>query len=214
MRKCNYDSLIDDYLLNRLNKSDRERFEDHYFNCPPCFAEMEARDEMISVIKDRGQSLFTDIEEPVINRRPSLLEGIFSFFTPKQWAVAAVSTVLLIVLAVGITPSFKTKSPQFFINEDLVRGESIQLISPVINVDNVPEEFTWKSLGKDAEYRIYIFNSQPIWDAATRDTSISLPEQVKVKMVPGHKYTWQVKAFSNTGTLISVSSKVQFEISQ
>lgn len=214
MKKCNYDSLIDDYLLNRLNESDRERFEDHYFNCPPCFAEMAARDEMISVIKDRGQSLFIDITVPIIDRRPSLLESIFSFFTPKQWAVAAVSAALLIVLVVGITPSFKTKSPQFFINEDLVRGESIQLISPVINVDSVPEEFTWKSLGKDVEYRIYIFNSFPLWNGSTKDTSITLPDQVKVEMVPGHKYSWQVKAFSSAGTLISVSSRVQFEINQ
>ena len=212
MRKCNYDSLIDDYLLDRLNKSDRERFEEHYFNCPRCFEELSARDELLTVIKDRGPEIFKYIKEPKSDRQPSLLENIFAFFTPKQWAVAAVSAALLIVLAVGIAPTINKPAPEFFINEDLVRGESIKLISPVINVKTVPDEFTWQSLGKDVEYRIYIYNSQPLWNAKTKDTSISLPDSVRSQMAPGHKYSWQVKAFSKEGTLISVSSKVQFEI--
>jgi len=32
-------------------------------------------------------------------------------------------------------------------------------------------------------------------------------------MVAGQKYSWQVKAFSPKGTLIAVSSRVQFQVS-
>jgi hypothetical protein len=31
-------------------------------------------------------------------------------------------------------------------------------------------------------------------------------------MIPGEKYSWQVKAFAPDGTLIAVSSRVQFKI--
>jgi hypothetical protein len=31
-------------------------------------------------------------------------------------------------------------------------------------------------------------------------------------MLPGQRFSWQVKAFSARGTLIAVSSKVQFQI--
>jgi hypothetical protein len=212
MKKCNNESKIDDYLLNRMSEDERESFEIHYFTCPVCFEKIVERNELISVIKDKGRIIFEDIQEPVQERKPSILESITALVSPKQWAVAAVSAALILVIAIGFAPNLKKQSPQFFIDDDLVRGESITLISPVINIDSVPDQFTWKNSGKDVEYKIYIYNSHPLWTAITKNTSITLPEAVQAKMVPGEKYSWQVKSFSPEGTLIAVSRKVQFQI--
>ncbi|MCJ7679233.1 MAG: hypothetical protein MUP70_00770, partial [Candidatus Aminicenantes bacterium] len=185
---------------------------EHYFNCPACFEELKHRSEILAVIKEQGPTLFQNLKEPVSARRPSFFPGLRSFFTPKQWIVTGISAVLIAVLAVGIAPSLKKPSSKFFVNDDIVRGESIKLISPVIDINIVPTQFTWEKSGKEVEYKIYLYAAQLLWSATTKDATISVPAEVQAQMKPGQKYSWQVKAFSPEGVLISMSSQVQFRI--
>ncbi|UCC38928.1 MAG: zf-HC2 domain-containing protein [Candidatus Aminicenantes bacterium] len=214
MKNCKYEALIDDYLLNRLAEDRKDEFEEHYFNCPECFEKIEERDEIISVIQNKGHMIFE--EEYIIGaaEEAGWFEKIASFLTPKQWALATISAALLLVIVFGVIPNLKTTSPQFFINEDAVRGQKIDLISPVIDIRAVPSKFEWKKSPKDVEYKIYIFsNGDLLWSASTKENFIVLPEEVRKLMTSGEKYSWQVKAFSPEGTLVSVSSRVQFKIS-
>lgn len=216
MRKCKHEDLIDDYLLNRLSQEQKEKFEAHYFNCPVCFEKMAERDEILTAIKYKGHTIFQNLEsekEKGTERLP-VLEQIWTFFTPKQLALAVATAAVLIVVVLNIAPNLKTTSPQFFINDDLVRGGSIKLISPVITVDAIPSQFRWESLGEDVEYKIEIYNHELLWSATTSNSYISLPPEIKERMVTGEKYSWQVKAFSAEGTLIAVSSKVQFPVTR
>ncbi|NQT79591.1 MAG: zf-HC2 domain-containing protein [Candidatus Aminicenantes bacterium] len=214
MRNCKFEELIDNYLLNRLTENNKEKFEKHYFDCPDCFNKMVKRDELISIIKSKGDIIFKDEYVAEEAKGETWLEKITSFLTPKQWAMAAASACLIFVIVFGVIPNLKTTSPQFFINEDMVRGGSITLISPVFETHVVPSQFEWKKLGENTEYKIYIYdNGDVLWQETTKENFIVLPEKIK-KLLSGEKYSWQVKAFSPEGTLISVSSKVQFKINQ
>jgi len=52
-----------------------------------------------------------------------------------------------------------------------------------------------------------------LWKTTTNENRVVLPDEVKAKMVPGERYSWQVKAFGPDGSLIAVSSRVQFLVS-
>ncbi len=211
MKKCKFENLIDEYLFDRLDETQKETFEEHYFNCPQCFEKMEERGEMIAVIRTKGSKIFRDVFAPA-KIKHSKLEPILAFLTPRQWAMAAVSAALIFVVAIGIISNIKTNPPEFFINDDLVRGSSITLISPVIdNLNQIPSEFRWESLGNDVEYKLFIFHqNEQLWSTTTTDNYVTLSEKIKALMAPGKKYSWQVKAFSPKGTLVAVSSRVQF----
>jgi len=213
MRNCKYEELIDNYLFDRLSEEDREEFEKHYFDCPVCFAKMEERETLITAVKYKGHEIFQNIEQEKVQRVP-LLEQITAYLTPKQWALATATAAVLLVVALAVVPNLKTTQPEFFVNDDLVRGGSIKLISPVITVNAFPSQFRWESLGEDVEYKIEIFNHNLMWSATTTDNYIDLPEEVKSRMVSGEKYSWQVKAFSKEGNLIAVSSRVQFPVNK
>lgn len=212
MSKCKYEKLIDDYLLSQLPEPEQLKFEEHYFNCSQCFEKMAERDELISVIKHKGYEIFQEEYLAEETKRVPWYDSVISFLTPKQWALATATAALFLVVILGVIPSLKTSSPQFFINEDVVRGESITLISPLIDIKNVPSQFKWKSLEKDVEYKIYIYNEDLLWSSTTKENTIILPEEVKKLMTAGEKYSWQVKAFSPEGVLTAVSSRVQFKI--
>ena len=218
MKKCNFDNLIDDYLLNKLDEKEKENFEEHYFNCERCFEKMVARDELISVIKNTGHMIFADEERQEEKKEVFSFGKILSFLTPKQWAYAAVSVsvaLVLLVLLIAVPLQKKTTVQPFILDleEESLRGDKLRLISPVIDIKTVPSQFTWAPLGDNMEYKISIyFNHHPFWTATTKENTISLPDDVKNRMKTSRKYSWQVKAFSPQGTLLAVSTKVHFKI--
>jgi len=213
MRNCKYEELIDNYLFNRLSEQKRQEFEEHYFECPVCFAKLEERETLISAVKYKGHEIFQDVGLEEVRRVP-LLEQISAFLTPKQWTLATATAAILLVVTLAVVPNLKTNQPEFFVNDDLVRGGSIKLISPVITVNAIPSQFRWESLGEELEYKIEIFNHNLMWSATTMDNFIALPDEVKNRMISGEKYSWQVKAFSKEGSLIAVSSRVQFPVTK
>jgi len=217
MKKCNFDNLIDNYLLNKLERKEKENFEEHYFNCERCFEKMVARDELIAVVKNKGQMIFADEARKEEKKDVFFIEKILSFLTPKQWTYAAVSVALVLLVLLNVVPLLKkTPLPPFFLDldkEERVRGESLSLISPVIDINAVPSQFMWAPLGDNVDYKISIFfNHHPFWTATTKENTITLPEDVKNRMQASRKYSWQVKAFSPQGILLAVSPKVQFKI--
>ncbi|MBP1765988.1 MAG: hypothetical protein H6P98_103 [Candidatus Aminicenantes bacterium] len=213
MKKCLFADQIDDYLLNRLEGGAKEQFEEHYFNCPSCFRQMEERDVLISTIKSQGARLF---RKPAASERRDWIPAwkrAFSSFSPRQWAAVGVAGAALLLVISGALPLFKGSSAQFVLSEtEVVRGESLTLMSPIIDVRSVPTYFEWKSLGQDVEYKISLYNGELLWTASTRENRITVPEETRRRMRPGQRFAWQVRAFSPRGSLIAVSSKVQFQI--
>lgn len=207
MNACKFESLIDEYLLNKLSEENKAQFEEHYFNCTSCFQAITERDDMISAIKCKGHEIFADLIVEEQTRKVSVWERLSGFLSPGQWVTAVVSAALVLVIALSVIPSLKTQSPEFFLDDQQTRGTSITLIS-----DSIPGKFQWQRVKNAAEYKIYIENHDPLWNATTEDNFISLPEEIKAKMKPGVQYFWQVKAFSKEGTLIAGSSKIQFAV--
>ena len=218
-RECNYENLIDNYLLDKLPEEKKETFENHYFNCHSCFEKVEERNSLISVVKTKGNIIFQDLRDTErTQNRSSLLDRFFSFLTPKQWTMAAISACGLLIVVIGIVPAVKspTSSPQFVMDSQTVRGGSLALLSPITNTQTIPSEFSWDNLGEGVEYKFYIYKNKDIllWSASpsSSESSISLPENIKVLLKAGESYSWEVKAFSQEGSLIAASNKVQLQI--
>lgn len=211
MGRCRFEELIDGYLLNKLDREEAERFEEHYFNCSRCFAQLQARNELIQAVKTQGPSLVEDIS-PARPRAFSWASDVWTTLVNHPWVLAPAAALFLAAILI-FSPLSKEKTPSFVLNGDsVIRGQAINLISPIIDVSTPPLFFEWKKQGENLEYKISVFNSDLLWTATTRETRIQVPEEVRQKMIPGEKYSWQVKAFSPTGALLAVSSRVQFMI--
>ncbi|MFA9454598.1 MAG: anti-sigma factor, partial [Candidatus Aminicenantaceae bacterium] len=129
MTECKFEDLIDEYLLNTISEEKRNQFEEHYFNCPACFQKMAARDDMITAIKWKGHEIFSDLMEEEQIRKVAVWDRLFGFMAPRQWALAAVSAALVLVVTFGVIPALRTQSPQFTLDDHQTRGQSITLIS-------------------------------------------------------------------------------------
>ncbi len=211
MRKCKFEDLIDSYLLNRLDGDKKKKFEEHYFNCPCCFEKMVERDELISVIKYKGDMIFQDqlvVEE---TKGTTWVEKIVSHLTPKQWATAAVSAFLLLfifcLISYVIPNRGPTPSPFSIPDDSTERGTQIK-------IKVIPSKIEWSRLDEDVEYEynIYIYNNgDKLWSSTTKENFVVLPEEVKRRMILGEIYSCEVKAFSLQGPL-KASGKTEFKI--
>ena len=215
MRKCKFEDMIDGYLLNKLSERDKELFEEHYFNCPSCFEKLQARDLIINTIKNHSEVL---VQEEVRSKVPvaaRVKHELAAFLNPRQLALAGITALIFVAVIIAVVPRPGNNIPAFILTDtETVRGSSITLISPVIDMSQVPSFFEWKKLGDNVEYQISIFNHELLWKTTTKENRVTLPDEVRSKMLPGEKYSWQVKAFGPDGTLIAVSSRVQFLVSK
>ena len=207
IKKHKYEKLIDDYLLSNLSKEKEEEFEQHYFNCPSCFKKLKEREEFISIIKNTPDLSFHKFDLKNKSKKEFFLKRIATLLTPRQWAAATISTAFFLIVIFNIIPNIKTPSSQFSLDSNAVRGRSIALI-----LDTDPSHLKWKSIGENIEYSISIYDNQLIWEETTSENSISLPDEVYAQMTPGVKYFWQVKAYSQEGSLIAKSSRTQLTL--
>ena len=214
MRKCKFEDMIDGYLLNKLGERDKELFEEHYFNCPACFEELQARSLIINTIKNHPEVLASEEVRAKVPLAARLKRELAAVFNVRQLATAGIISLIFLAVIIAVVPKRQALLPGFTLTDtETVRGSSITLISPVIDMNQVPSFFEWKKLGENVEYQISIFNHELLWKTTTKENRVVLPDEVKAKMVPGERYSWQVKAFGPDGSLIAVSSRVQFLVS-
>jgi len=215
MNACPFEDQIDRYLLNQLSGEEKDRFEEHYFNCAGCFEKLAGRDELVRAVKRQGEKLVRDLAAGKEPARLSVFQRLLSFPALKPWAVAAVSAALVLVVIFGLIPLLRKEAPpRFFLNDEgTVRGESLSLVSPVTDVKTAPAYLEWKKLGEDVEYKISVYDNKLLWTETTLKTRIAVPDDIRSRMTAGQKYSWEVRAFSSKGILIAVSNRVHFRIS-
>ncbi|MFQ6069020.1 MAG: hypothetical protein ACE5LC_00685 [Candidatus Aminicenantales bacterium] len=214
MRKCKFEAMIDDYLMNHLSEEEKEKYEEHYFNCAQCFEKMEERAELIYVVKSKGDMIFEE-ERHKERQKVFSLDRIFSSLTIRQWAYATAAVALMLVVFLAVLPVLRKPSPQFTLEEtSVLRGEVVTLLSPLGMVERVPSRFSWKKVEGASEYRLYLYaGDKVLWKTSTEEkTAALLPPEIVKKIDSGKPYTWKVKAFSSRGTLMAASSKNQFTV--
>jgi len=206
MSKCRFEGQIENYLLNRLEGTQKEEFEEHYFNCASCFQRLRERDILIRIVKSRGPALVAESDQA------GRLGRVLWRPAPRTLAAAAAGLVLVLA-ALILVPRFRGTTPEFVLTGDgTVRGGTIAVVAPAGELPEPPASFEWQPAGSDLEFRVYLFQSDVVWTAATRSNSIALPDEIRRRLADGGEYSWQVKAFAPQGGLTAVSDRVRFQV--
>ncbi len=123
MNATEFKELVDDYLYDRLSPGKKQQFEEHYFTCRRCFKYLQERQELILTVKAHGEQIFEEQERPEVS--PSFWNRISTFLSPKQWGAATAASAVIIFIALVLIPSIHNPSPEFVLEQDTVRGDSI-----------------------------------------------------------------------------------------
>ena len=93
------DELTDQYVRDELTADERERVEKHFLNTPQRRQKLEFATELLSHTEaERGEPVETATVQPVVERRPGLLELFLAFWRKPSFAHAALTAASLIVV--------------------------------------------------------------------------------------------------------------------
>jgi hypothetical protein len=171
------DAHLAAFLDRRLTPLEHRSALAHFAACPACRREMTAASRLVHAGRGRGTWL-----GPVV----AVLAAAIAF------AVVPRSTRD----ADGVSDGARTEvsTPQRSLQPD--RMATVAVLSPTDGalVDASPIKFRWRSLGKDATYRLTFqdVTGEVLWDATTGDTTVTLPG--RVTLTSGQHYFWSVDA--------------------
>mgnify|MGYP000333047903 CR=1 FL=1 len=214
MADCKFTKKIDDYLLDRLKKGEKEKFEKHFFNCPICSEELILRNKIFETIKEKGRDIFSDvIIQTHFQPRVSPLSRFAYMLRTKRWAYAFLLSFIL-VLGGGIYISYKLTHPPFLPpSQEILRGKTLSLISPQGEIQAPPSIFIWEKSDNSAQYVFSVYDERGniLWETKTNKNKIKLPDQVRILLKKGNFYFWEVKVISDQGSVITKSRRAIFK---
>ncbi|MCP2519803.1 zf-HC2 domain-containing protein [Candidatus Aminicenantes bacterium AC-335-K20] len=214
MPVCKFIEKIDDYLLDKLGKKEKEEFEIHFFNCPICAEELILRSKVFEAIKERGREIFSDvILQTHYLHKPSVITKFAYFFKVRKWAYAFLF-LFVFILSGSIYLSYKLTRSQFLPpSEEAFRGETLALVAPQGEIQAPPSIFMWEKRKDNPEYILSLYNEKGnlLWEIKTRKNKIKLPAQTKNLLKKGNFYFWEVKAISSQGSIIARSRRAIFK---
>lgn len=144
--KKNLDTIMDDYLNSRLSEKEKLAFEEYYFNNDQCFSELQFREDMISLIKEKGETVFSadvQIKKAVKNKLVKFLSKLWPlhWFSEPIWGYSTLAitlgSVAFFVFTI-VTQQDRQIDPARFeilpyleeIVDDVERSSSVEVVSP------------------------------------------------------------------------------------
>ena len=144
--KKNLDTIMDDYLNSRLSAKEKLAFEEYYFNNDECFSELQFREDLISLIKEKGETLFSadiQIKKTAKNKLVRFLSKLWPqhWFSEPIWGYSTfaitIGSVAFFVFSI-VTQQDRQIDPTRFeilpyleeIVDDVERSSSLEVVSP------------------------------------------------------------------------------------
>ena len=210
-RNRDIDTLLDDYLAGRLAQQEAEAFELHSLGCDECFHKLKVREQMMSVVLEKGEALFADlIQKEKQEKERHILQGVLAGFSQLVWkgrrrwmyatglAIALLSAMVFWIKGKPGPPSAESYQvyayfEELIANQDFRRaGEAVRILSPVSGFKfqhRGPIEFRWETQG-GPRVTLEIMNNKgdELFNAAPESGSYLF----KKELAPG-LYYWKIK---------------------
>lgn len=173
--------LVAAYAERRLDPAERAAAEAHLAGCAECRADLADVTDVVSAARQRR----------VLVRAAPLL------------AAAAVLTVVVVTRPATVPVEVQALRPGNDADRDRLNSLQALLPAPGAAVPRPGLRFAWQSDGPDAIYEITVADSSglALWRARTPDTSIALPDSVR--LAPGGTFHWWVDVLLSDGRVAS-----------
>ncbi len=136
-------------------------------------------------------------------------------FRPVAGALAIAAAMLLVVLNVPWREAGPPAlSPDVAGGPAVFRSDSVAVVGPVGDLDEPPAELRWEAAPGAVSYSVQMMevDRTEVWNAQSRQASVSLPAAVRARMVPGKPLLWQVVAKDGAGKTVAASEVQRFRV--
>lgn len=135
-----------------------------------------------------------------------------------RWLVPV--TAVVVVAAASVIVLRTSKQPELHANlgsgPAVYRSQQVEVVSPIGELARTPNSLQWKGFPGAAEYKVEVMevDRAPLWAGKTNDTSFTIPNATRAKMLPGKSVLWQVTALDSQGRTLAVSQLQRFSVAR
>jgi hypothetical protein len=96
----------------------------------------------------------------------------------------------------------------------VLRSNGVNVLGPMGDLDQPATELRWEVVPGADSYSVEVMevDRTEVWKSETREPGLSLPQQVRARIVPGKPLLWQVTAKDATGKAVATSQVQRFRI--
>lgn len=223
---------LERYLSNRVDEGRRAAILGHLKACPACETEMmllsefqraELRPEEAEAVRwiaarleQRSPEIFGRADAS-LSRSVATPRWKLIFSIPSPRAAALVFASLLVVISAGL---FLRRSYEPTLNPnppaagEVMRSQAIEILGPVGDLSGAPSELKWQPVRAAAKYEVRLMevDRSELWKAETESTVLTLPADVREKLLPKRTIAWEVTARSAAGSVLASSGVQQFRV--
>ena len=119
-------------------------------------------------------------------------------FRPKVWrALYAVAAVLVLIIGISTWMQMREPSIDLTAGPDAYRSGRLELVAPIGDVAQAPNELRWTRVSQATRYHVRIVevDATPVWSSDTTQSLVVLPPDVIAQFAPGKSLRWTVQAF-------------------
>src|SRR5262249_4921047 len=152
-------------------------------------------ERQLEAIKNPGLTRPTRAGVQSLAPQGSWLARVFTTGT-LRWAVPAAGlavAAIMVALLLGREKEAELQAHQG--NSPVVyRSQEVQIVTPVGDVQHVPQSLQWQAFPETGMYRIDVMevDKTVLWSTETKETSVEVPASLRVKMLPGKPILWRV----------------------
>jgi hypothetical protein len=128
-------------------------------------------------------------------------------------AFAAAMLILVVNLA-GRDERPPMVSPDVASAPAVFRSSAVSLLAPAGDLDEPATELRWEAVPGAESYSVEVMevDRSEVWSSDARQPSLSLPEQVRARIVPGKPLLWRVTAKDAAGKTLASSQVQRFRL--
>ena len=171
----------------------------HLETCVRCQTELALfRDVMAEETSPASQWIAGKLANPKAEARPP------HSIRRVLYAVAAA-----LVILVGASWWMQYHDVSIETGSSVYRSVVVDVVGPSGDVANPPNELRWKPVPDATRYSVQILevDQNPVWNAQTTETHVTLPPDVAAAFLPGKRLLWDVTAYR--GDAILATSETQ-----
>jgi len=96
------------------------------------------------------------------------------------------------------------------------RSQEVEVVSPAGELAQAPKSLQWKAFAGASAYKILIMevDHAPLWSEQIQDISVTIPNGIRAKMLPGKPLLWQVTALDSQGRTLATSQIERFSVAR
>lgn len=174
----------------------------HVESCARCQSELALFREIGREETSAGEAREVEWIAGELRRRNNVVA-----FRPKAWRVLyAAAAVFVMVIGIGYWMQLREPSIDAPLDGAAVyRSARLDVIAPVGDLAQAPNELRWTAVPEAARYRVQIaeVDGTLLWSAGTTQSRVALPPGVIAQFAPGKSLRWEVKAFRGEEMLAS-----------